>query len=130
MEVVDMKKYLYCIVGMVFLSALAFAADKVDSTTKADVIKTNIVKVAKMHARGKVIEISDKAIKIERTVKGNVETMEFTLDKPAANIVVSDSVRITYIERDDKLAVSRIAKVPLKKKENKPAEAKSTSGEK
>ena len=127
MEVIDMKKYLWCIVGMVFLSNSAFAADKVDSTTKADATKPNIVK---MHTRGKVIEISDKAIKIERTVKGNVETMEFTLDKPAANIVVSDSVRITYIERDDKLAVSRIAKVPLKKKENKPAEAKSTSGEK
>jgi hypothetical protein len=63
-------------------------------------------------------------------VKGDVETMEFALDKPVENISVNDSVRITYIEKDDKLAASRVAKVNFKKKEIKPAEAKSVSGKK
>jgi hypothetical protein len=126
-----MKKYLWCIVGMVFLlSTLAFADYKVAPPAKAETSKTNIVKAAKMHARGDVIEISDETIKIERTIKGNVETMEFTLDKPTTNIGVNDFVKIDYIEKDGKLAASRVAKVTLKKEEIKPVEAKSASGEK
>ncbi|MCX5848056.1 MAG: hypothetical protein NTW65_01210 [Deltaproteobacteria bacterium] len=120
-----MKKALLHVICLVFLlSALAFAADKPSPTVKADPVKTNIVKAAKMHATGKVIEIYDESIKIERTVKGDVETMEFALDKPAANIGVNDSVKIEYMEKDGKLVTSRVAKVILKKKEIKPVEAK------
>ena len=114
-----MKKALWYVVGAVFLlSTLAFAADKAASPAKADPVKTNIVKAAKMNATGKVIEISDKSIKIERTVRGNVETMEFALDKPVENIVVNDSVKIEYIEKDGKLIASRVVKVTFKKKRN------------
>jgi hypothetical protein len=120
-----MKKSLSYVIGFVFLlSALAFAADKSIPAVQANPVKTNIVKAAKMHATGKVIEISDASIKIERTVKGDVETMEFALDKPAANIGVSDSVKIEYMEKDSKLVASRVAKVILKKKEIKPVETK------
>ena len=83
-----------------------------------------------MHATGKVIEISNESIKIERTVKGDIENMEFALDKPSAGIIVNDSVKIDYTEKDGKLIASRVAKVTLKKKEIKPAEAKSASGKK
>ena len=107
-----MKKALLYIVGVVFLlSTLAFAVDKPTSPSNADPIKTNIVKAAKMHATGKVIEISNESIKIERTVKGDVETMEFALEKPVTNIIVNDSVKIEYIEKDGKLIASRVAKV-------------------
>jgi hypothetical protein len=126
-----MKKALWYIVGTVFLlSTLAFAADKAVSPAKAVPVKTNIVKAAKMHATGKVIEISDESIKIERTVKGDVETMEFALEKPVKNIIVSDSVKIDYLEKDGKLTASRVAKVTFKKKEIKPAEVKPVSGKK
>jgi len=126
-----MKKALWYIVGTVFLlSTLAFAADKAVSPAKAYPVKTNIVKAAKMHATGKVIEISDESIKIERTVKGDVETMEFALEKPVKNIIVSDSVKIDYLEKDGKLTASRVAKVTFKKKEIKPAEVKPVSGKK
>jgi hypothetical protein len=126
-----MKKALWYIVGTVFLlSTLAFAADKAVSPAKADPVKTNIVKAAKMHATGKVIEISNESIKIERTVKGDVETMEFALDKPVKNIIVNDSVKIAYTEKDGKLIASRVAKVTFKKKEIKPTEANSVSGKK
>jgi hypothetical protein len=113
-------------IGTIFLlSTLAFAVDKPDSPVNAYPVKTNIVKAAKMHARGKVIEISDEAIKIERTVKGDVENMEFALEKPANNMIVNDFVKIDYIEKDGKLIASKVTKVALKKKEIKPVDAAS-----
>ena len=116
-----MKKALVYIVGVAFLlSALAFAADKpTTDTTKVDPAKINVVKSAKMNATGKVIEISDSSIKIERTVKGNAETMEFVLDKPTENIAVNDSVKIAYIEKDGQLLASRVVKATPKKMEKK-----------
>ena len=78
-----MKKALVYTVGAaVLLSAIAFAADKpASNAAKADPAKANTVKIAKMNATGKVIEISEKAIIIERTVKDKVETMTFVLDE-------------------------------------------------
>jgi hypothetical protein len=126
-----MKKALWYVVGTVFLlSTLAFAADRAASPVKIDPVKTNIVKAAKMHATGKVTEVSDEYIKIERTVKGDAETMEFALEKPVKSIIVSDSVKIDYMEKDGKLIASRVAKVTFKKKEIKPAEIKPASGKK
>ncbi len=126
-----MKKALWYVAGAIFLlSTLAFAVDKPASPVKAAPVKTNIVKAAKMHATGKVIEISNEAVKIERTVKGDVETMEFALEKPSAGIVADDYVKIAYTEKDGKLIASRVAKVTLKKKETKPVEATSASSKK
>ena len=88
------------------MSALAFAADNsATDTSKVGPVKTNVVKSAKMYATGKVIEISDSSIKIERTLRGNSETMEFLLDKPQENIAVNDSVKIAYTEKDGQLMV-------------------------
>jgi hypothetical protein len=126
-----MKKALLYIVGAVFLfTTLAFAADKAASPAKANAVKGNIVKAAKMHATGKVVEISGDTIVIERTVKGDIETMEFGLENPSTGIIVNDSVKIEYAEKDGKLTASRVSKVILKNKEVKPAEAKSVSGKK
>jgi hypothetical protein len=118
---IAVKRALVYIVSVAFLlSALAFAADKpATDATKVDSAKTNVVKSAKMNATGKVIEISDSSIKIERTVKGNAETMEFVLEKPAENIAVNDSVKIAYIEQDGQLLVSRVVKATPKKMEKK-----------
>jgi hypothetical protein len=122
-----MTKALGFIVGAIFLlSTLAFAVDKPTSPVTVDLVKANPAKTARMHARGKVIEISDEVIKVERTVKGEVEIMEFALEKPVKNMIVNDSVKIDYIEKDGKLIASRVAKATLKKKEMKPSEA--TSG--
>jgi hypothetical protein len=117
-RLIAMKRALVYMVSVAFLlSALAFAADKpATDTTKVDPAKTNVVKPTKMYATGKVIEISDSSIKIERTVKGNAETMEFVLDKPAENITVNDSVKIAYIEKDGQLLASRVVKATPKKK--------------
>ncbi len=113
-----MKKALVYTVGTaILLSAIAFAADK--PATKADPAKTNAVKIAKMNATGKVIEISEKTIIIERTVKDKVETMTFVLDKPVENIAVSDAVKISYIEKDGTLVAARVAKATPRKLEKK-----------
>jgi len=126
-----MKKALWYVAGSIFLlSTLAFAIDKPASPVKTAPVKTNIVKAAKMHATGKVIEISNEAVKIERTVKGDVETMEFALEKPVSNVIVSDSIKIDYMEKDGKLIASRVVKVSLNKKIIKPVEAKSVSDKK
>jgi hypothetical protein len=116
-----MKRTLVYIVGVAFLlSALAFAADKpVTDTTKIDQARTNVVKSARMYATGKVIEISDSSIKIERTVKGNAETMEFVLEKPVENIAEDDAVKIAYIEKNGQLLASRIVKAAPKKVDKK-----------
>ncbi|NTW07890.1 MAG: hypothetical protein HGA29_08615, partial [Syntrophaceae bacterium] len=98
------------------LSAIAFAAEKPASTAAADDPgKIGNVKVAKMNARGKVVEITDKTIKIERKVKNDVEIMEFVLDKPMENIVVSDAVKIVYVEKDGSLMALRVVKIIPKK---------------
>jgi hypothetical protein len=124
-----MKRALVYIVSVAFLlSALAFAADKsATDKTKVDPAKTNVVKSAKMHATGKVIDISDSSIKIERTLKGDIETMKFSLENPAENIAENDIVKIAYTNQDGKLVATRVAKVNSKKKEVKPAGEKSTS---
>ena len=118
-----MKKALAYITCAAFLlSAIAFAADKpISSAAAADPGKVGSVKIAKMNARGKVIEISDKTIKIERKVKNNVETMEFVLDKPTENIAVNDAVKIAYVEKDGNLLASRVAKIIAKKSGKKEA---------
>ena len=124
------KALLYLVCTFFLLSTVAFAADKAASPVKADSVKKELVKATRMQAKGKVIEISEEFVKIERTVKGDVETMEFALEKPVKNIIINDSVRIAYTESDGKLIASRVSKVILKKKEIKPAEPTSASGKK
>lgn len=107
-----MKKTLICIAGVIcLLAAITLAADKPAAKTDSPVVlKTNVVKTAKMNARGKVVEISDKAIRIERSIKGNVEIVEFALEKPVQDIMVGDAVKIDYSEKGGKLTASRVAK--------------------
>jgi hypothetical protein len=50
--------------------------------------------------------------------------MEFALEKPVKSVIINDSVKIDYTEKDGKLTASRVAKVTFKKKEIKPAEVK------
>jgi len=125
------KSFLYIFGGIFLLTAFAYAADNsAPESIKTGTVKTISVKAAKMNARGKVIEISDEAITIERTVRGNVEKIKFELDKPAENIAVNDSVSIAYTEQDGKLMASRVSKTAQKTKEIKPVAEKSTPGKK
>jgi hypothetical protein len=112
--------FLYIVCGFFLLAAFAFAADKsATESIKANAGKKISVKAAKMNARGKVIEISDNAVTIERAVRDKVEKVSFNLDKPVENVAVNDFVSIAYIEKDGKLMASRVTKIVTVKKDEK-----------
>jgi hypothetical protein len=129
-----MKHFTLFVVGLAFaFGAFAFA------TEKPSVVPSNTqpVKAAPMKARketrvsftGIVREISDTAILVERTIRDNVETMEFALDKPAQNIKAGDKVKVSYVKKDGKNVAIKVAPDVAKKiikkaapvKEMKPA---------
>jgi hypothetical protein len=118
------------VIGLVFLfctSAIAAETKKADVATpaapaakaepakaekkevKKDVKKKVVKKKAEKKTDGKVVEISDKTLKIERTLKGKVETMEFSLEKPFANITVGDKLKVSYIEKNGQNVLLRVA---------------------
>ncbi|HQK79012.1 MAG TPA: hypothetical protein PK621_04935 [Syntrophales bacterium] len=79
----------------------------------------------RMRATGKVIEISPTALKIERNVKGTVETMDFLLPKSQDRIAVGDEVGVSYITKDNQHIAKRVGKVAKKKVVSPPKGIKS-----
>ncbi len=118
-----MKRFMVLIIGLVFLFCTSVIAAEKAATpatpatpaAKAEPAKTEKkeVKKAEKKTDGKVVEISDKTLKIERTLKGKVETMEFSLEKPLANIKVGDQLKTSYIEKNGQNVLLRVA--PAKK---------------
>lgn len=86
---------------------LAFAAEK---TAPAPPLPP---RVPVMSTAGKVLEVSDKALKIERTLKGKAETMEFSLEKSFTDIKAGDQIKVSYHEKDGRNILIRVA--PAKK---------------
>jgi hypothetical protein len=128
------KKTLVCAAAVFcILVAFAFAAETpLKDANQTAVVKQSQAKTAKMNARGKVLIISDKAVTIERSIKGNAEKMEFALEKPVRDIAVNDSVKIDYNVKEGVLTAVRVvklgaAKTPVKNGANqsqeKPASA-------
>lgn len=128
-----MKKTLVYVAGVIcIMAALALAADTtVKEANQKAALKQTAVKTAKMNARGKVVDISEKAVTIERSIKGNVEKMEFALENPVAGIAVSDFVKIDYSVKEGKLTASRVVKLlapkPSAKSSAKPEQEKPAS---
>jgi hypothetical protein len=131
-----MKRLIVLVACFVFIfSACAFAADGTSiAPAKAEPSKAVTPKPPKetrVSISGVVKEISDTMVMVERTVKGNTETMQFVLYKPVEQINAGDKVRVSYIKKDDKLIAIRVSPVVAKKiikkaspyKEIKPAEA-------
>ena len=141
-----MKRLMIFVVGLVFVfSTVAFAAEKPSGAAKTEKAPAaaaavtgkaadkgaakaepvaKAVKETKMTATGKVTEISDTMLKIERTIKGKVETVEFTLEKPCAKIVAGDKVKISYVTKDGKNVALKVTKVAAKKSAKKAKKAK------
>ena len=70
-------------------------------------------RIPEMSTAGKVLEVSDAILKIERTLKGKAEIMEFILEKPFPNITAGDQIKVSYLERDGRNVLIRVA--PAKK---------------
>jgi hypothetical protein len=102
------KRLLIISAGLMLLCfTLTFAAEKKPAPAPLP------PRVPEMSTAGKVVEISDKTLKIERTLKEKAETMEFFLEKPFANITVGDQLKVSYIEKNGQNVLLRVA--PAKK---------------
>lgn len=67
-------------------------------------------KVPVMNAAGRVLEISDTVLKIERSVKGETEVMEFVLENPLQNIGVGEQIKVSYKQNNMKYILIRAQK--------------------
>jgi len=110
-----MKRLMVLLLAVAFLFAgTAFAAEKAKGTTKAAPAKA-----AKMTATGKIVDLSDAMLVVERSVKGKAETMEFGLDKPLAGMKVGDKVTVHYVVKDGKNMATKVTKSEAAKKTEK-----------
>ena len=114
-------KHLIVLVAFFILifSSSAFAVEGAPTVpAKAETSKAvtpKLPKETRVSITGVVKEISDTMVMVERTVKGNTETMQFVLDKPVGQINPGDKVRVSYIKKDDKLIAIRVNRVVAKK---------------
>lgn len=103
-----MKRFLIMATGATVLCvALVFAAEK------PPVLAPSPPRIPEMSAAGKVIAVSHTELKIERTIKGKVETMEFVLENPFPMIAVGNQVKVSYREREGRNILIRFS--PAKK---------------
>jgi hypothetical protein len=62
-----------------------------------------------MSTAGKVLEVSETLLTIERTLKGKVETMVFVLEAPLPDIAVGDQLRVNYLRKDGQNVLIRLS---------------------
>ncbi|MFH1078884.1 MAG: hypothetical protein V1766_01255 [Pseudomonadota bacterium] len=108
-----MKRFMIYTAGLIILlGAWAFAAERavVPAPAKTASAGTATAKITKMRAPGTILEITDSTLIIERKVKNNVEKMVFVLEKPM-KFKVGDKVRVSYMEADGRMIVTRIVKI-------------------
>ena len=119
-----MKRFLTAAAVLMLLSnAPAFAAAKHPPGAPAP------PRIPEMSVAGVVTGISASLLKIERTLQGKTEIMEFILEAPMANIAVGDRIKVSYQIKEGRNVLLHMApakKTPVKKsgKEPKPAAAK------
>jgi len=109
-----MNRLMFFLAGLFLLCcAWAFAAEKAPAVApaKAASAKAAAVDITKMRAPGTILEITDSTLIIERKVKDNVEKMAFVLEKPM-KFKVGDKVRVSYVEADGRMVVTRIVIIP------------------
>jgi len=118
-----MKRFLALSALLIFIGfTLAIAAEKSPAAPPLT------PRTPEMSTAGKVLEISDTLLKIERSLKGNAEMMEFVLEKPFPNIAAGDQIKVSYCVKDGRNILTRVAPAPKtavrkadNKKELKPA---------
>lgn len=82
---------------------LVFAAEKPRSAPPLP------PRIPEMSTAGTVLEVSGTSLKIERTLKGKAEIMEFILEKPFPAVAVGDPVKVSYLEKDGRNVLIRVA---------------------
>ncbi|MEN6319232.1 MAG: hypothetical protein ABFD82_10820 [Syntrophaceae bacterium] len=115
-----MKHLIALMTFFVFIfNVCAFAADGTSpapaNAEHSKAVAPKPPKETRISINGVVKEISDAMVIVERTVKGNTETMQFVLYKPLEKINAGDKVRISYINKDDKHIAIRVRRIFAKK---------------
>ena len=95
--------------GLAILSAawlflgfsLAFAAEQAPSRLSS--------RTPELSTAGRVLEISETLLTIERTLKGKVETMTFALESPLPEVAVGDQLRVSYLQREGQNVLTRFS---------------------
>jgi hypothetical protein len=96
------KGLLIAAAGLILLGFTpAFAAEKTATAPPP--------RVPEMSTAGKVVEVTATLLKIERTLKGEADTMEFFLEKAFTDIAVGDQVKVSYREKDGRNVLIRVA---------------------
>lgn len=122
-----MKRLLIGAVSALFLLGFtaAFAAEKAKAPPAPP-------RVPEMSTAGKVTEVTATLLKIERTLKGEAETMEFVLEKPFTDIAIGDQIKVSYREKNGRLVLIRVAPAKMtavqKPKKEPPRTAKPVEG--
>ena len=99
-----MKRFLTLLAILLMLCfTLVFAAEKPRSAPPLP------PRIPEMSAAGTVLEISGTSLKIGRTLKGKAEIMEFIMEKPFPNITAGDQIKVSYLERDGRNVLIRVA---------------------
>jgi ribosomal protein S1 len=106
-----MKRVAILIITLAFIFCVAACGDHApQKTSRSEPINSpTIAKVVNMNASGKIVDITDTTLKIERTVEGNVDTFEFVLEKPVEKFKLGNKVLVRYITVDDKNVLKEIA---------------------
>ena len=120
-----MKRLLFTLTLVALITvSFAFAAEKPSlQVTKPEIVKEARAKAAsskeiKLRVMGKVMEISETNLNIERTVKVNgwaSEIMAFVMGKPE-KVEIGDKVSVTYIKREGQDVALRVVKMTAIKK--------------
>ena len=106
--------------GAIAVLLISIFATKISSTVPAKVGSSEapVVKTAKrtrVTFIGVVKGLSDTTIVVERALKGEVELIEFILDKPTEKIEVGDKVKVSFIKKEGKYIAVNVTLVVNKK---------------
>jgi hypothetical protein len=107
-----MKRVMRVMIVIAFLvSTFACASDQARPGTSSDEPFNKLpIQVVKIKTTGRIVDVTDTRLTIERSVKGTVEPFELELEKPITKFKVGDKVIVWYISKDEKNVLKEIKK--------------------
>ncbi len=116
-----MKRFLIIAASLMLMGFVpAFAAQKTAAPPSPP-------RVPEMSTAGRVVEVTATLLKVERTLKGEAEIMEFILEKPFTSIAVGDQIKVSYREKNGRNILIRVAPAKMTAVQKPKKEASKTA---